>query len=124
VRIDNRASIRSIGSEMPFLIWPDTEMCRLHFKYQREGLRWRLLRALVPRGAPYHQFPNRFWRWVWVNTPIGPKLITLMYHRDHFRRPPRWSGMTAEIAIPPHPETGEAGKHSQAVSDEETPRSR
>ena len=100
VKIDNHASIRSMQSEMWFLILPGTEMSRLHFKYQREGMKWRLLRALVPSGVPYHQFPNRFWQWLWLKTPLGPKLITLMYHRNHFRRPPHWEDMTAEIAIP------------------------
>jgi hypothetical protein len=99
MKIENRASIRWIQNEISFLIWPGTEKCRLHFQYQREGLRWRLLRASVPQGVPYHQFPNRFWQWVWLKTPVGPKLITLMYHRNHFRRPPHWSDMTAEITI-------------------------
>ncbi len=101
VQIENRASVRwSIQNEMSFLILPGTEMCRLHFKYQREALGWRLMRTIVPRGAPYHQFPNRFWQWAWLKTPLGPELVTLMYHRNHFSRPPRWQVMTAEIAIP------------------------
>jgi hypothetical protein len=101
VQIENRASIRwSIQNEVSFLILPGTHMCRLHFKYQRETLRWRLLRTIVPQGAPYHQFPNRFWQWAWIKTPVGPKLVTLMYHRKHFSRPPHWNQMTVEIAIP------------------------
>ena len=95
VQIENRASVRwSIQNEISFLILPGTEMCRLHFKYQREAFRWRLLRTIVPQWAPYHQFPNRFWRWAWLKTPLGPKLVTLMYHRKHFSRPPRWKVMT------------------------------
>ena len=95
INIENRATVsRGVQNEMSFLTLPGAEMCRLRFKYQREGMVWRLLRTIVPRGAPYHQFPNRFSQWVWLQNPIGPKLLTLM-RRDHFRRPPHWTQVTA-----------------------------
>ena len=130
IRIENRATVsRGIQNEMSFLTLPGAEMCRLRFKYQREGLVWRVLRTIVPRGAPYHQFSNRFSQWVWLKNPFGPKLLTVM-RRSHFRRPPHWTQVTAEIRIPRPLANGEPGlqepsapKEPRAAPDKETRRS-
>ena len=116
VKVENRARVTwSRQNELSFLILPGTEACRLHFQYQREMLQFRILRAVLPREQFCQYFPSRFSRWVWLESPVGPTLIRLMYHSIRFARPPRWTQLTAEIRIPQQLAEGEAGVQQPAA---------